>query len=476
MKYLKRIVLAVFILITVLCLAACIILEVENRQTDYLKIENNADLINNTYLIKNVNVVPVTDDTVLWNKMVLIENGLIAAISDTTTRDGIKTIDGEGGFLSPGLIDMHMHLWDRFELGLYLANGVTSVRNLLGMPMHLNVRDDINSDKLIGPVFFTASPQFTGAQDKSVEKKRIHTAEEAKELVEQFKQQGYDYIKTYNRLPKDIFDATIEQAIASEIPIVAHPSFDVDYQYHFNPAISTVEHTEDIVQQALEGKLDSAQLPAIIQGYAASQQTHCPTLVIFFNITEILNKEDRVLTSEQAFYINPFIREIYMGDYDKWMALKAKDSTITKRINDQHLFHVDIVRKLHEAGVNIVCGTDAGVLNTAPGFSVHQELAFYKMAGMSNYEALKTATINPSTVYREYEKFGTIEKGKYANLILSRENPLNNLATLKNPEFVFIKGRVIDKKLMESFKQKAYDRKNYGPTLIRFAKYILWEK
>ncbi|MGF1672012.1 MAG: amidohydrolase family protein, partial [Balneolaceae bacterium] len=190
----------------------------------------------------------------------------------------------------------------------------------------------------------------------------------------------------------------------------------------------------------------------------------------------ILNKEEEVLTSEQAFYINPFIRNIYLGDYENWMKRKANDSSVTKKINDQHLFHIEIVRKLHQAGVKIVCGTDAGVLNTAPGFSIHQELEFYKMAGMTNYESLKTATVNPSAVYPEYENFGTVETGKYANLILSRENPLDNLETLKNPQYVFIKGRLIDEKLMEKFKQKAFDRQNYSSTFLRFAKYILWEK
>ena len=98
------------------------------------------------------------------------------------------------------------------------------------------------------------------------------------------------------------------------------------------------------------------------------------------------------------------------------------------------------------------------------------------MARMNNYEALKTATVNPSTVYDEYKKFGTVETGKYANLILSKENPLDDLSTLKNPHYVFIKGRLIDEKLMETFKQKAFDRENYTATLIKFIKYIFWEK
>jgi imidazolonepropionase-like amidohydrolase len=158
------------------------------------------------------------------------------------------------------------------------------------------------------------------------------------------------------------------------------------------------------------------------------------------------------------------------------MNKKESDSSITKKINDQHCFHIDIVKKLHKSGVNIICGTDAGVLNTAAGFSIHQELQFYKEAGMSNYEALQTATINPTKTHRHFDKFGTIEIDKYANLILTDENPLEDISVLKNPKLVFIKGRAIDQPLMQSFKRKAYDRQNFSATLVRFVKYILWDK
>jgi len=414
-------------------------------------------------------------DTILKNKNVLVVDGIIKSIGEVIPNANLKIIDGNGGYITPGLIDMHMHLWDKFELGLYLANGVTTVRNLLGMPFHLRVKKDINNNVLIGPLFYTASPQFTGINDKSLEKKPIKTPKEAKEMVKKYKEEGYDYIKTYNTLPKDIFDATIEQGRASGIPIVSHPSFEVNYEYHFNSDISTVEHTEDIVQQPLNFKLDSTKLLPVIDGYAKSQQSHTPTLTVFYNIVEIYNKEEEVLTTEQAGYMNSFIKSM-SNDYSRHMEIKAKDSTATKWFNDQHNFHIEILRNLHKAGVNIVCGTDAGVLNTAPGFSIHQELAFYQQAGMSNYEALKTATVNPTKVYDNYSKFGTIENGKMANLILTSKNPLNDLTALQEPEWVMIKGRLVDKALIKEFKQKAYKRNNYLASMIRLVKYVLWEK
>lgn len=475
MKYLKRTIYIIFILILFLFITSVIILKIENSQLSYLRIENQPSLFTNSYIVQNVNIVPMVTDTILMNKNVLIVDGIIKNISDTISISNEKIIDGKGGYITPGLIDMHIHLWDKFELGLYLANGVTTVRNLLGMPFHLKVKNDINNNELIGPLFYTATPQFSGINDQDIMKKPIKSPDEARKLIIKYKEQGYDYIKTYNLLTKDIFDVVIEQGKISGLPIIAHPSFEVNYEYHFNSDISTVEHTEDIVQQPLNFKLDSTKLLDVIDGYAKSQQSHTPTLTVYYNIVEIYNKGEEVLTTEQAGYINSFINRA-SGDYNRHMEIKENDSTAIKWFNNQHNFHLEIVRKLHEAGVNIVCGTDAGILNTAAGFSIHQELAFYLQAGMSNYEALKTATVNPTKVYDEYRNFGTIENGKIANLILTSKNPLNDLTVLQEPEWVMIKGRLVDKPLMKKFKQKAYKRRNFLASMIRLVKYIVWEK
>lgn len=476
MLYLKKILITILLLTVILIITSVIILKIDLNKTSYLKIKNQPSLSSNSYVITNVNVVAMTSDTILTNKTVRIASGIIKSIDKSIPDSNELVIDGKGKYLSPGLIDMHTHIWDKYELGLYAANGVTTVRNLLGMPFHLDIKKDINNDKLIGPIVYTASPQFTGTAQKESHRKRIKTSEEARKLVKKYKEKGYDYIKTYNQLPKALFDATIEQSIISNIPIVAHPSFKVEYKYHFNSNISTIEHTEDIFQQPLNYKIDREKLTSIIDGYAKSNQTHSPTLTVFFNLTEIYNKGESFLTTEQANYMNPFIKSIEMSDFDFHMNIKANNSNATGRINDQHNFHIEIIKKLHKAGVNIVCSTDAGVLNTAAGFSIHQELNFYKKAGMSNYEALKTATVNPLKVYKDYNKFGTIEKGKMANLILSNKNPLNDLTTFKEPEWVMIKGRMINKSLIEEFKQKAYKRNNYLSSMIRVTKYVLWGK
>ena len=304
-KILKRILKIVSSIILILIIFSLIVFSIEKQQYSYLKIKNNKSLTINNYLIKNVNVIPMTRDTILKNKSIIILDGIIKEIGDDLSYSGSNIIDAQGRYISPGLIDTHMHLWDKFELGLYLANGVTTVRNMLGMPFHLEVKNEINTDEIIGPIFYTASPQFTGSHDNSIEKKKIKSEVHAKKLVKKYKNDGYDYIKTYNMLPEAIFNAVLEEAEVSKIPVVSHPSFEVGYDYHFSPIISTIEHTEDIVQQPLNFKLDNTLLPSIVKGYVESNQNHCPTLTVFYNITEIYNNKEDVLDTEQSNYMNP---------------------------------------------------------------------------------------------------------------------------------------------------------------------------
>ena len=159
--------------------------------------------------------------------------------------------------------------------------------------------------------------------------------------------------------------------------IVAHPTPEVPYDYHFNPQIISIEHAEEFVQQPLNYQLDTAALNEIIDGYVANPHaTLSPTLIVYYNIYNML-QNDKTLSSEHLDYMNPLIRMTdSQAQFDRWNGTKNEDATVTKRIKDQHDFHLLIVKKLYDRGVNIVCGTDGGIGITLPGFSIHQELEF----------------------------------------------------------------------------------------------------
>ena len=187
--------------------------------------------------------------------------------------------------------------------------------------------------------------------------------------------------------------------------------------------------------------------------------------------------DDKILESEKLQFMNPLIKKVdSKAQFERWYNTKLRDSSIVRAIKKQHDFHLKIINQLHEVGVTFICGTDAGIGVTIPGFSIHQELAFYKEAGLSNYEVLKTATINASKTHSIMGEMGTIEVGKIANLILIDNNPLSDLSVLQNPTTVFIKGRKLSRKTLDSFEKKAENRNNLIASAVRYLENLIIEK
>ncbi|RAJ12264.1 amidohydrolase family protein [Arenibacter echinorum] len=477
MKLLKRLLKIFLGIVGMVIIAAIIALGLDILGTSYLKIKNVPASNNTTYLITNVNIIPMFQDTVLANKMVYIQDGIIKSISESLPNKEVEIVDAQGKFLLPGLIDMHVHVWDKYELGLYLANGVTAVRNVWGIPMHLRIKEDVNSDKILSPYFYTTGPKLTGPEFIGDDNLNLTSPSEAQNKVISYKDRGYDFIKTYYGLDRDIFDAVVKQAGISKMDIVAHPSQKVPFSYHLNPQIKSIEHAEEIVQQPLQFNLDTIKLQPIIDSISNSKHSsYCPTLTVFNNIYQMMIN-DSILEAEPLSYMNPLIKKVdSKNQFNRWHNAKMEDSSVVDRIKNQHDFHLEIVAQLHKAGVPIICGTDAGIGVTLPGFSIHKELAFYKEAGLSNYEVLKTATVNAAQTHSIMNQLGTIEEGKVANLLLVDHNPLMELSTLENPSSIFVKGRQINRKTLLSFKEKAKNRKNLIASALRYLENLLIEK
>lgn len=476
MKFFKILIKTLSLLVVVLAITIFILFGVDSYRTDYLDLDSNSSLSENPYIIKDVNIIPMTKDTILMNKTVYIKDGLIQAIDDNIEVDGVEVIDAKNKFLTPGLIDMHVHVWDKYELGLYLSKGVTAVRNVWGRPEHLRIKKEINEGELLSPMFFTTSPKLTGPEFMGDDNLQLKSVEEARAKVISYKSRGYDFIKTYYGLTEELFDGIYEQSELSKMDIIAHPTPEVSYAYHFKPQITSIEHAEDIIQQPLNYTLDSLELEGIVDMFVASPNTSfCPTLTVYHNIYNML-VDDKILSSDQVEMMNPLIQMVdSKAQFERWKNTKESDSSIVERIKTQHEFHLGIIKKLNDRGVNIICGTDAGIGVTVPGFSIHQELAFYKEAGLSNYEVLKTATVNASKTHTLMNQLGTIQVGKVANLLLLEDNPLTGLSSLQDPTMVFIKGRKLNRQALVHLECKAKNRPNLVVSALRYAEYLVFE-
>jgi hypothetical protein len=475
-KIFKRILNILVIIVGILLVSIVLILFADRQKTNFLKVENHQFNKINSFLITNVNIVPMNRDTILTNKMVLVENGIISNIGDNIEVKGVDIIDAKDKYLTPGLIDMHVHVWDKYELGLYLSNGITSVRNLWGMPMHLRLKEEIKNDEIISPMFFTTGPKLTGPEFIGDDNLQLTTPQEAKHKVISYKNRGYDFIKTYYGLTEVLFHAVIEQAKISDIDIIAHPSQKVPYSSHFNSRIKSIEHAEEIIQQPLNYKLDTIKLKEIINEFEnLNPGSFCPTLIGYNNIFQMLI-DDNILDSERLKFMNPLIKMTdSKAQFERWFNTKTKDLSIVNSIKKQHEFHLKIIKELHKAGVSIISGSDAGIGVTIPGYSMHKELAFYREAGLSNYEVLKTATVNAANTHSIMNNMGSIEIGKLANLILVDSNPLLDLKVLQKPEYVIIKGRILEREMLDNLEEKAKNRKNLLATGIRYIENLIKE-
>ena len=162
-----------------------------------------------------VNVIPMNSNQVLKNQTVTVSDGRIARIGEaenTKIPNGAHRIDGKNRCLLPGLADMHVHQWREGDLPLFLANGVTTIRNMWGTSRQLVWRDMITRGQLLGPTIYTAGPILDGKPPIWNASKVIETATEAEDEVAREKKAGYDFIKVYNGLSVEVYDAIIAAA------------------------------------------------------------------------------------------------------------------------------------------------------------------------------------------------------------------------------------------------------------------------
>lgn len=475
-KFFSILLKSVLTLLLILLVFTGVILVLDDQRTGYLEPAEHPETGGNSWLITHVNVIPMTRDTVLADHSVLIKDGRIAEVGRNIAPGEYPVIDGDHAYLMPGLTDMHVHVWDQYELGLYLSNGVTTVRNLWGRPFHLKLKKHIGEGKLLGPQFFTSGPKLTGPEFLGDDNTNLYSAEEAREIVRKSYEKGFDLVKTYYGLPEAYFEAILEEANTYDLDIASHTSNKVDYAAYFNPQVKTIEHAEDIVQQGLNYTLDTVKLKELVAKFAEADGTSfCPTLIVYYNIYNMLTQED-ILEAPSVGLMNPMIRKVdSRAQFDRWANTKLEDPGITEKIKTQHEFHLMAVKALHDAGVNIVCGSDAGIGVTPPGAAIHDELAFYREAGLSPYEVLRTATANPAQVHDFLRETGTVAPGKRADLLLLDKNPLVHPETLQDAQWVMVEGRKLNRDLLDEFEAKAMNRKNLFATLLRYAGY-LWEK
>ncbi len=403
-----------------------------------------AALAESPLLLRNVHLVPMTAEGVVEGVSVLVRDGKIAAIGRDGTLDqptDARIIDGRGRYLMPGLIEMHVHLRRRIALDLFLGHGVTTARNMDGTDQVLAWRDAIADGSLRGPALTSGSPFLHRSAQDSPER-FVGSVDDAVRMTNLYASRGYDYIKIAE-LDDEPFYSLMAEAERVGIPVVGHiPNYDLDLARILEARMSSIEHIEELFRVYFEYQPDESKIPAFVELVRRSG-VPISTLIASEEVKNELFAERKAYLTEE--------RRAWIERYGGPAAVEGLGSTIEAIDNgdwERHWVDVDfllrLVRELHDAGVVLVPGTDSGGSVLISGLGLHRELELFQRAGLSPYEALRTATVNAARVLGKLDRIGTIEVGKDADLILTEGNPLVDLAAAREPVGMVLADRWID--------------------------------
>ena len=384
-----------------------------------------------------VNVLPMDGERILANQIVLVRDRKIEAIGpNLAIPQGALVIDGHGtAYLSPGLADMHVHAETPSDFAVYLANGVTSVLNMGGASARLVdvVAPRANKGEIPAPHVYVSfmvdgSPRYSNFVVKN--------AAEARALVRLAKSNGYDFIKVYNDLSAECFLALVDEGRKRGIAVIGHGVTAVGLEKQLDAGQIMVAHTEEFLYSTFgypdRGQPTEAQIPAAIAFLKRDHAFVTADLITYATIARQWGKPEIV----KQFLDRPELRYISPDRRLGW--IRSDYAARTTDISGNVALLRTLTKAMSDAGVPLITGTDSpSIAGLLPGYSLHDDLDILEAAGLSRFQVLSAATRTPGEFIKKAikgaEPFGTVAPGNRADLILTAGNPLDGLATLRQP-------------------------------------------
>ncbi len=407
----------------------------------------------------NVTVIDGRSPTPRENRTVVVRGTRIVAegpSASVSVPAGARILDGRGRFLVPGFWDMHVHTvmpGGRDVLRLYIANGVTGVRDMAGDWQRLTaLRADIARGALIGPRIVASGPYLEGG-DQPIAHLLVKTPADAAAAVDSLVRLGVDFVKVHGQLSPESYFAIARAARARRIPFAGHVSRAVGAAAASDSGQASIEHLLAIpnpcsaaevtelaprfpVQAAL-GRCDTADQAPLYERLKRNGTWVVPTLVAQ---VEIARWPKRDLPGDSvARYLPDSLRRLVAAIFPMVDSVPPDAEVTGRRLFDKR---VAVTGALFRAGVGILPGTDAPLRNSPPGFGLHEELLHFTRAGLTPFEALRAATLEPARFLGLADSSGTIEAGKVADLVLLTANPLLNIRNASRTAFVVANGRL----------------------------------
>jgi imidazolonepropionase-like amidohydrolase len=404
-----------------------------------------------TVAFVNVNVIPMDRETVLADQTVVVTGGKIASIGPAAKAQvpaGAAKVDGKGKYLMPALAEMHAHVPGgqapdaavERVIFLYAANGIGTIRSMLGHPRHIPLRERLAKGELFGPRMWTSGPSFNGNS--------VTSPDVAMQMVKDQKAAGYDFLKIHPGVSRESFDAMDGVADGLGITFSGHVPADVGVHRALEAKYATIDHLDGYVEalapagspasQAfglnLMSVVDESKIPDLIAKTKASGVAQVPTEILLENWVGPQSAESMAAWPEMK-YTQP-------GEVQKWTEAKKKFDEFPREAREKFIgIRRRLIKDMHAAGVMILLGSDGPQIWNVPGFSAHRELGTYVAAGLTPYQALVTGTRNVAAFFKVETEAGTATAGKRGDLILLDANPLADIANTMKIRGVMLGGK-----------------------------------
>lgn len=445
-------------------------------------------LTNGTWAITDATVIPMDRDTVFRSATILIRDGRIADIgpsSRVSVPGNARRVDGRGKWIIPGLVDMHGHLYaDEFvpdsvapyELGVYLAQGVTTARFMIGTPVHLRLRADLAAGRLTGPQLFIASPQFAGRNDPN--SKVVTSAQDARRATQEVVAAGYDFVKLTVEITPEVYEAIVDEARRHGIKVVGH----VDPRVGVARALAAgqqIEHLDNYMESVLadsaKGRASVSDVGAYyaknwetidlvdprkveqLAGATARAGVYVTPTLAFFRLWFATQLSDQEVRSRPDYALIP----ARMRDgYERARAQYWKNAPSAERRAKYIAIRNRMVKAIVDSGGYIMAGSDGPGGLMGYGWTTHRELAMLVDAGLSPMQALAAATTVPARYLGAEREWGTLSRGKRADLVLLEGDPLADIRNTTRIAGVSVGGKWLEKRALDTMVEQARVRLN----------------
>ena len=447
-----------------------------------------------TLALVDVTVIPMRDEAVLEDHMLVVAGDRILAVEPTDRSrlpEGTQVVEGEGRYLTPGLWDMHVHVLsdpkDAVErtFPLLIANGITGVRDMgTELPILIEVREQLAADQsLIAPRLYAAGPLLDGIRKPWYGELPLilENAEQVPGELDRLLESGVDFFKVYDDLAPATFDAIARRANEVGVPFAGHVPSLVPMDEAARAGMHTIEHlnittAKDCVEDPSGwfGRWISAKFQ---EGYTA----YYGVVRDFWNTVDWEECEEifTTMADQDAFFTPTLDMELNDATRLDTAAVKymhpqsqAWCSTVLSGIEEadpalrEDAFEMTLstLRRIRDAGVVLLAGSDTPNNCIAPGFGLHWELTLLVEAGLTPYEALRAATIDAARALGREQTAGVVEPGYEADLVLFEANPLEQIAHTRRIAGVVTSGRWHDAEALDAMKLRAFVTVQRAPT------------